>query len=621
MSSSEVEEIKSRLNIVDIVGEYIRLNKAGANWKGLCPFHHEKSPSFMVHEEKQIYHCFGCNKGGDIFSFVMEMESIDFREALKMLAEKAGVHLTNHAPQQQTDDKKKTLEILELATKFFEVQLWKGVGKGKIMDYLRERGLTEESIRNFRLGYAPDGWRNILKFLTDRGYKPEEIVKAGLIINRQQTTDNRQHEINNTQHTAGSVASSQLSVASYYDRFRDRIMFPICDGMGKVIGYSARMAPGGDESQAKYINTPETSVYHKSNVLYGLHLAKQTIKQKDAVLLVEGNMDVIASHQAGINNTVAVSGTALTPQQIDTLKRYASTIQMLFDMDSAGNQALKRSADLAFSKGVNVSVVRLGEGKDAADVVQKDASKLISAVDAAMPAMEYFFQAALGEYDTRDPQHKRQFVSELGNHIAHMENQIEKMHWVKKVAHEIDAQEKVVLDVLEAIRPNETGHSDDMQSSGSEDVFAERSDIVRDKLIGLIISNQETWKWCAQNHAGNPYLLGDKFLQDIFAAGAKWEYKINDYLFSLEDEALRQKLGKLIFEARYQFLGEGLVEERDGTQIQEMANQYVQQIVKELQKQKLRSIIKDIKSAEQSGDRQKLGELMSEFTKLSQELT
>jgi len=603
MSSSEVEEIKSRLNIVDIVGEYIRLNKAGANWKGLCPFHHEKSPSFMVHEEKQIYHCFGCNKGGDIFSFVMDMESIDFREALKMLAEKAGVQLTNHVPQQQNDDKKKTLEILELATKFYEVQLWKGVGKGKIMDYLRERGLTEDSIRNFRLGYAPDGWRNILKFLTDRGYKPEDIEKSGLIIRK------------------SSEANSYKPEASFYDRFRDRIMFPICDGMGKVIGYSARMAPGADESQAKYINTPETSVYHKSNVLYGLHLAKQAIKQKDAVLLVEGNMDVIASHQAGISNTVAVSGTALTPQQIDTLKRYASTIQMLFDMDSAGNQALKRSADLAFSKGVNVSVVRLGEGKDAADVVQKDASKLISAVDAAMPAMEYFFQAALGEYDTRDPQHKRQFVSELGKHIAHMENQIEKMHWVKKVAHEIDAQEEVVLEVLASIRPNEMGHSEGMQSSGSEDVFAERSDIVRDKLVGLIISDQETWKWCAQNHAENPYLLSDKFLQDIFAAGVKWEYKINEYLFSLEDEALRQKLGKLVFEAKYQFPGDGVVEQRDSTQIQEMANQYVQQIVKELQKQKLRSIIKDITSAEQLGDRQKLGELMGEFTKLSQELT
>lgn len=603
MSSSEVEEIKSRLNIVDIVGEYIRLNKAGANWKGLCPFHHEKSPSFMVHEEKQIYHCFGCNKGGDIFSFVMEMESIDFREALKMLAEKAGVQLTNRVPQQQADDKRKTLEILDLATKFYEVQLWKGVGKGKIMDYLRERGLTEDSIRNFRLGYAPDGWRNILKFLTDRGYKPEDIEKSGLIIRKSSETNSYKPE------------------ASFYDRFRNRIMFPICDSMGKVIGYSARVAPGDDESQAKYINTPETSVYHKSNVLYGLHLAKQAIKQKDAVLLVEGNMDVIASHQAGINNTVAVSGTALTSQQIDKLKRYASTIQMLFDMDSAGNQALRRSADLAFSRGVNVSVVRLGEGKDAADVVQKDPSKLISAVDAAMPAMEYFFQAALGEYDTHDPQHKRQFVSELGNHIAHMENQIEKMHWVKKVAHEIDAEEDVVLEVVASIRPSETGQKEDAKVFQSSDVFVQRSDIIRDKLVGLIVSHQDIWKWCAENYADDPYLAGDKFLQKILNVGNKFGYRIDDYLFSLEDEEFRQKLGRLVFEAKYQFSGGESVQERDGSQLREMAEQYIGQIIKELQKQKLRSIIKDIKSAEQSGDRKRLGELMGEFTKLSQELT
>jgi len=312
--NNNVEEIKSRLNIVDIVGEYVRLTKAGSHWKGLCPFHNEKSPSFMVNEEKQIFHCFGCAKGGDVFSFVQEIESMEFREVLKILAEKAGVQLEEYKGGQVTDNKKRILEALELATKFYETQLWKGVGKEGIMQYLHTRGLSDESIQNFRLGYAPNGWDNISKFLLDRGYNLSEIEKTGLLVKKE-------------------------NGSGYYDRFRDRIMFPITDVMGNVIGYSARVAPGGDESQAKYVNTPETLVYHKGKALYGLSYAKSEIKKKNYVLLVEGNMDVIASAQAGIINTVAVSGTALTGDQITMLKRYTENIAMLFDMDSAGQLA------------------------------------------------------------------------------------------------------------------------------------------------------------------------------------------------------------------------------------------------------------------------------------------
>ena len=229
---SDVEEIKNRLNIVDVLGEYIRLDKAGANFRAVCPFHNEKTPSFMVSEEKQIWHCFGCGKGGDIFGFVMEMEGLEFREALRLLAEKAGIQLKSYNSK-ETEKKNRTLEILELATKFYEVQLWKGDGKVKILKYLRERGLRDQTIKEFRLGYAPRGWRNVLIFLTKRGYKIEEIAKTGLLV--QKTT-------NSGQRTASSD--------NYYDRFRDRIIFPIADYSRKIVGYSARVAPGGDESQA-----------------------------------------------------------------------------------------------------------------------------------------------------------------------------------------------------------------------------------------------------------------------------------------------------------------------------------------------------------------------------------
>ena len=310
--NSDIEEIKSRLNIADIIGEYIRLDKAGANYRARCPFHNEKTPSFMVSAEKQIWHCFGCQKGGDIFGFVMEIEGLDFKETLKLLAEKAGVALKKTDFKAESK-KTRTLEILELATKFYETQLWSGAGKIKILNYLKDRGLQKESIKEFRLGYAPAGWRNILTFLIGRGYSAQEIEKTGLLVKK----DN----------------------GDFYDRFRDRIIFPIADPMGKVVGFSARVAPGGDESQAKYVNTPESEVYHKSKALYGIDKAKGEIKSKNFALLVEGNMDVVAAAQAGIKNTVAVSGTALTPDQINIVKRYTNNLKMFFDMDKAGEEA------------------------------------------------------------------------------------------------------------------------------------------------------------------------------------------------------------------------------------------------------------------------------------------
>ena len=259
--NSDLETIKNRLNIVDIVGQYLRLEKAGSNWKSRCPFHNEKTPSFMVSEEKQIFHCFGCQKGGDVFTFVMEMEGLEFREALKLLADKAGVKLQKYESNPQKEKQKnRTLEILELSTKFYEHCLSKSVGGEKVRKYLKDRGLGDETIQKFRLGYAPNGWRNILTFLTKRGYDTKEIARTGLLVEK---------------------SDSQTQNSNYYDRFRARIVFPIADTQERIVGFSARIAPGQDESQAKYVNTPETEVYHKSKILFGLDKAKTTIKQND----------------------------------------------------------------------------------------------------------------------------------------------------------------------------------------------------------------------------------------------------------------------------------------------------------------------------------------------------
>ena len=554
----------------------------------------------MVNEEKQIFHCFGCAKGGDVFSFVQEIESMEFREVLKILAEKAGVQLEEYKGGQVTDNKKRILEALELATKFYETQLWKGVGKEGIMQYLHTRGLNDKSIQNFRLGYAPNGWDNIIKFLVSRGYGMDEIEKTGLLVKKE-------------------------NGSGYYDRFRDRIMFPITDAMGNVVGYSARVAPGGDESQAKYVNTPETLVYHKGKVLYGLSYAKSEIKKKNYVLLVEGNMDVIASVQAGITNTVAVSGTALTGDQITMLKRYTENIAMLFDMDSAGQAAAQKSADLCLQKSVNVKIVTLEDGKDAADVVAKDPELLLNAVKKSVLAMEYFFNEALKKYDKKTADGKMHIAKEVLSHVANIENQIEKAHWIKKIAHTVEVEEKVVTDVLKTVVAN-AGQQSQAQYPVSSSVlteqeasFQKRSDAVRNSLIGLIMSDAKIWKENFETQLESQWAKDDSLVQFVLKNGAESGFSFDNLLTNIDDERAIESLRKIYFNAKYLFTREGVVE-YSTEELRKLVDEYISKYIKELQKEKLYDIIKQIENAEQKGDKETLAKLMSEFTKLSQEM-
>jgi DNA primase len=604
--NNNVEEIKARLNIVDVVGEYVRLTKGGANWKGLCPFHSEKSPSFMVNEEKQIFHCFGCSKGGDVFTFVQEIESLDFRETLKMLAEKAGVQLAEYkgAPQEK-DQKKRVLEALELATKFFETQLWKGMGREKILGYLSGRGISDDSIRNFRLGFAPAGWDNILKFLLERGFSLEEISKTGLLVEK---------SLDATQDTRYKIQDTK----KYYDRFRDRIMFPIQDAMGVVVGYTARVAPGQDESQAKYINTPETLVYHKSKALYGLFYAKQAIKQKNFTLLVEGQMDVIACHQAGLTNTVAVSGTALTGEHVTILKRYSDNVKMLFDMDSAGRGAAKKSADLCFGQDVKVKIVTLSDGKDAAEVALKDPQLLLAAVASSVAAVEAFFAEALKEFDQKTAEGKRNIANSVLSHVANMPNQIEKNYWIKKLAHQLDVEEKVISDVLKSLTPSSfvsTSRGKEPEKESAK--FQNRAEIVRDLLAGLILSDKEIWKETLEKIGSNDWVQADKLLKFLFEKGPQVDFSYENLLESVAEEQ-KKRLSELYFAAKYRFSQDGVVEYA-GEELRQLVNVHVEQYLKELHKNKLHSIMKEIKSAEERGDKETLGKLMGEFAKLSQE--
>ena len=613
--NTSTEDIKSRIDIVDFIGEYVKLQKAGVNWKANCPFHNEKTPSFVVSEEKQIWHCFGCDKGGDIFSFLMEIEGIEFKEALKILAEKAGVELSRYEyGPQAAGNKNRTLEILELATKFYEKQLWEGAGKDKILKYFIERGLKKETVKEFRLGYAPPGWNNIMKFLTSRGYKIEEIVKTGLLVQKMKGSVNP-----NSQAT-----SYKLQITDCYDRFRDRIIFPIADVMGRVVGFSARVAPGGDESQAKYVNTPETEAYHKSAALYGINKAKREIKDKKFVLLVEGNMDVIASHQAGIKNTVAVSGTALMAKPLPTSKPVSPTVKMFFDMDEAGQAAALKSAELAFQKDINVSIVQLKEGKDAADAVKENPKEFLKAVEDSVSAMEHFFKQAFKTHSVKNAQGKKTIARDLLNIIKNFSSEIEKTHWIKKLAQGLEVDEKILLDTLnKAGARTFIGKANREDEEGEEETLTEekRSKIIGRKIIGLALANSRAWKKIVEEEAKFRALFqNDGLFVEVLAKGAPAEFDFEKLLTLLDNEAQRKISRKLYFEARYQFEENQEIKENSLKDSWSLIKQYLEDAKEELYKEKLKAIIKDIEKAEKTGDKKSAKLLMEEFSKISQKL-
>ncbi len=603
--STDLEEIKNRLNIVDVLGEYIRLEKTGASWRANCPFHNEKSPSFMVSEDKQIWHCFGCQKGGDIFGFVMEIEGLEFREALKLLAEKAGVEITKMNPK-QTEQKNRTLEILEMATKFYQAHLLQTASGKKILAYLQERGINEESIKNFRLGYAPNGWSNILQFLMKKGYTAAEIAKTGLLV-----------EKNKADATATGHASQ---TTNYYDRFRDRIIFPIADANSKIVGYSARVAPGGDETQAKYINSPETEVYHKSKILYGIHQAKTEIRQADWVLLVEGNMDVIASHQAGLKNTVAVSGTALTPEHLGIIKRYTNNIKMCFDMDSAGELATKKSIKLCFEKEINVAVVQLSSGKDAADMVRKDPALLLEAVVGAKGAMEYFFQNIFTKYNKENVEDEKKITQELLEMVGYLANNVEKNHWLKKIASELNISDSILTDMLKKTSLRDRVGQTSLDTSREEKVFApsgKLETLVKD-LIGLMLVYPDVWKVVVEKK-DRTYLPPNSLLISMLQRGAEFNFSFDELTRKIDSPAEKAQAEKIYFAMRYRVGLDNSLEEIVLENPSMEAQSRLREIKYEVNKSSLDKISKDLDAAKKIKDEVAMNFLKEEYLKINSE--
>ncbi|MDP3794559.1 MAG: DNA primase [bacterium] len=423
--ASPIEEIKSRLDITDVVQGYLRLQKAGVNFRGLCPFHSEKTPSFFVSPSRQSWHCFGsCDTGGDVITFVERIEGIEFRDALRLLADRAGIKLKTENPEARSE-RDKLFAILDEATSFYVSLLQSAQGR-PALDYLRERGLRDETMKLFRLGYAPNDWRELVTHLTTIGFAPADIEKAGLIIGKPQAAND------------GTTHGAQ----HYYDRFRHRITFPLFDLGGKVIGFTGRVMPGGEEAGGKYVNTPQTLLFDKGRLLYGLHASKTEIRRAGHAALVEGQMDFLMSYQAGVQNVVATSGTAFTGWHLGILRRYTDSLRFAFDMDSAGVEATKRAIDLALEADFAVSVIRLSSGKDAADLVRANPPDWVAAAAGAVSLLEFYFAAAFARHQADTPEGKRLIANELLPVVKRVPHTVEQAHWLGVLAEGLGVREE-----------------------------------------------------------------------------------------------------------------------------------------------------------------------------------
>lgn len=424
----EVAEIKQKLDIVDVIGGYIQLKPAGRNLKALSPFHAEKTPSFMVSPDKGIWHDFSTDEGGDIFTFVMRMEGVSFPEALEILAKRAGVTLKPRGKSERGPAKAPLFEIMELAVKYYHLSLSKNKDA---LSYLRqERGLSAQAIKDFQLGYAPQSWDALTTFLRTKKFGYEQMGQAG-------------------------VAAQKQGRSSAYDLFRARILFPIFDNQGRPVGFSGRVLPG-DDGGAKYINTPQTVIYNKSTAIYGLMQAKEAIRTHDEVVIVEGNMDVVALHDAGFEQVVACSGTALTSEQLKVLSRLTKNIKICFDQDVAGVKAAQRAIELAQGIDIKLEVVTFDDAKDPDELIHKDEKLWHKAVKEARYAVDYLFDYAKQSFDSSTASGKKQMSSFLSATLRKLEDTVEQDHYIKRLSEELGVSEESIrrkLDSVEDVIP------------------------------------------------------------------------------------------------------------------------------------------------------------------------
>lgn len=586
MDNSEVLEIKQKVDIVDLISSYVRLKKSGRHMGGLCPFHNEKSPSFMVSPELQIFKCFGCGKGGDVFSFIEEAEGLDFPGALQLLADRAGVKLKSNKMSPALEKKERLQKINRIAAEYFNYILVNHKIGDEARDYSKKRGITDLAIKKFGLGYSPRSWDSLGKYLIKKGFTEGEIISSGLALPKD-----------------GS--------RGYYDRFRGRLMFPIKDYSGRVLGFSGRAL--GESDQPKYMNSPESEIFKKGEVLFGLDLSKEYIKKEDSVIVTEGQLDMLTPFMAGTPNIVSSLGTALTSFQLKLLKRFTDNIILAFDTDSAGEGASKRGIELAEDAGMNVKILILPEGfKDPDECAKNDVVSWKKSVKNAKNIHDYFFLKAETKYDKNDSLGKKRIAGELLPIISKIGNEIVKAHYIKKLSSLLGIEDVTVEKELRKIRllALETGASVEK---------APRPKLSRKESLELSL-------------IGIPLFLpvedGRKILVNLDSADLTPTYNrvifttLVGYLEAVSGEVIiKDFYGRIPEEARNAFgvvylLAEKDYSGRDFLELSKMLIKAKEEFEKMSTKDRIAQLSEKIKLLEKSGDKPELKKARQEFNEL-----
>ncbi len=558
MNRSNVEEIKARLSIDEVVGSYIKIEKSGKAFKARCPFHQEKTASFFISPDRGGYYCFGCNAKGDIFSFVEQFEGLDFKGALKVLADRAGVSLV--FDQKADTERDRLFQIMEEATKYFEGELAKSK---EAQEYIQKRGLTEQTVKEFRIGFAPEGWRNLHAYLIGKKWPNDLIEKAGLAKKAEDTTGN------------------------HYDRFRGRVMFPIPDSSGRIIAFTGRILPKLDDGKAaKYLNSPDTPIFDKSAVLFGLDKAKSYIRRLNYTIMVEGQMDLIMSHQAGVKNTVASSGTALADAELGKsgainnlglIKRLSTNLIVAFDSDAAGRKAAMRAAGIALSLGMDVKIADIQGGKDPADLVLANPEDWKNALRTAKPVIEFEINNVIKEV-TEPRKVPKAMRDRVFPFIASIESETDKAFFVKMVADRADIAEQAVWDDVRTIAKKmqeEVRKDTDVRVTSSAQKNSpvspvRRIDLVERRMLGLLdLMKRAGHPTAADISERIKKIAGEKYPEMIARAeqtdselafeaeaffgadAAKWDAHMNDLIANFEEDLVAQELISAMNELRH----------------------------------------------------------------------
>lgn len=580
-----VEKIKERLSIVDVISSYLKLEKAGKHHKALCPFHSEKNPSFFVSPERQSFYCFSCNRGGDIFTFVEEFEGLDFKGALALLAKRAGVSLSR---KESTFHKRqdRLIEIMERALSFYEHELKK---HPKVIAYLKGRGFSRKIIDDFRLGYAPEGWRNLYLFLKKRGVSEKDMEKVGLINPVRGRTRTQASAISNG-------VKKKEEGRGWYDRFRERIIFPITNSAGEVIAFSGRYFPEKEDDVPKYVNSPDTVLFSKSDILYGLDKAKHAIRKHDFSILVEGQMDLILSHQSGLKNTVALSGTALTDSlvgekgtsnHLGQIRNLSRNLLIAFDGDEAGRKAALRSAEIALSLGMEVKIAALPEGKDPADIIKEDKEKYKKILTESKHIIEFVLESVLKEKEVfRASGEIREKVLPL---VKATEGSMEKASFVKMIHERTGLKEEAIWDDLKKVEGIKKEEVKTIEHRRGSPVIV---DSRKRKLLGILLWQEGNKK---------PPFSVEGYKQKMMEIIGEEDYE------KLIQSALSQK-EELIFEAEVQCAGGDIKKD-----VEELLANLEEE---ELQKAFIRSM-NDLHSAEKEGNNEDISRLLKKCQELS----